>query len=224
MISRRSVPAFARGDKPAAIGHNPRVEFPAHHGGNPIMHIDLRLLRGLAASCCLALFAPMALAADACPAWLNQERRMLHSEKTKNLCAYSGKPILIVNTASHCGFTKQFKELDALYREYHAKGLEVVGFSSNDFKQEAGDEAEAAKVCFVNFGVSFDMYAPVVVSGDKADPIFKELARQGGGYPRWNFYKYLVDRNGVVVERFSSFSAPDSKDVRAAIEKVLAAQ
>jgi glutathione peroxidase len=170
----------------------------------------------------MALLLPEAMAAEACPAWLNQERRMLHSEKSKNLCAYSGRPMLVVNTASHCGFTKQFKELDALYREYKDKGLVVVGFSSDDFKQEAGDEAEAAKVCFVNFGVSFDMYAPIVVSGDNADPVFKELARQGGGYPRWNFYKYLVDRNGVVVERFSSFTTPDSKDMRAAVEKVLA--
>jgi glutathione peroxidase len=186
------------------------------------MHIQLRLLRGLLALCCVALL-PEAFAADTCPAWLNQERRLLHSEKSRNLCTYSGKPMLIVNTASHCGFTKQFKELDAVYREYQAKGLAVVGFSSNDFRQEAGDEAEAAKVCFVNFGVSFDMYAPVVVSGDNADPVFKELARQGGGYPRWNFYKYLVDRNGVVVERFSSLTAPDSKSMRAAIEKVLAA-
>lgn len=188
------------------------------------MHIYLRLLRNLLALCCAMFPLSNAFAADACPSWLNQERRLLHSEKSKSLCTYSGKPMLIVNTASHCGFTKQFKDLEALYREYQPKGLTVVGFSSNDFKQEAGDEAEAAKVCFVNFGVSFDMYAPVVVSGDNADPVFKELARQGGGYPRWNFYKYLVDRNGVVVERFSSLTGPDSKSMRAAIEKVLAAQ
>lgn len=166
---------------------------------------------------------PAAWAADSCPAWLNQEKRLLHSNKSKNLCAYSGKPLLIVNTASHCGFTKQFKELDELYRRYQAQGLAVVGFSSNDFNQEANEE-EAAKVCFVNFGVSFDMYATIPVSGDNADPLFKELARQGGGYPRWNFYKYLVDRHGVVVERFSSMTAPDSKSLQAAIEKVLAAQ
>ncbi len=187
------------------------------------MRIRQRSWRGLFALCCVVLPLSEAFAADACPAWLNQERRLLHSEKSKNLCAYSGKPMLIVNTASHCGFTKQFKELDALYRQYQSQGLAVVGFSSNDFRQEATDEAEAAKVCFVNFGVSFDMYAPIVVSGDEADPLFKELARQGGGYPRWNFYKYLVDRHGVVVERFSSLTAPDSKDLRAAIEKALAA-
>lgn len=167
------------------------------------------------------MMTAQALAADSCPAWMNQERRMLHSDKSKNLCAYSGKPLLIVNTASHCGFTKQFKELEALYRRYQPQGLTVVGFSSNDFHQEADDEEQAAKVCFANFGVSFDMFAPIAVSGDDADPIFKELARQGGGYPRWNFYKYLVDRHGVVVERFSSLTAPDSSSLQEAIEKVL---
>lgn len=177
-------------------------------------------IAALIAACCAL---PSAWAADSCPAWLNQDKRLLHSSKTKNLCAYSGKPLLIVNTASHCGFTKQFKELEALYKRYQPQGLAVVGFSSDDFNQEAADEAEAAKVCFANFGVSFDMYAPIAVSGDAADPVFKELARQGGGYPRWNFYKYLVDRHGVVVERFSSLTAPDSKSLQAAIEKVLAA-
>lgn len=189
-----------------------------HDHWRPMMLLR-RLMMGLLAAC-IAL--PSAWAEDGCPAWLNQEKRLLHSNKTKNLCAYSGKPLLIVNTASHCGFTKQFKALDELHRRYQAQGLAVVGFSSNDFNQEA-DEEEAAKVCFVNFGVSFDMYATIPVSGDNADPLFKELARQGGGYPRWNFYKYLVDRHGVVVERFSSLTAPDSKSLQAAIEKVLAA-
>lgn len=186
------------------------------------MHKNVRSMAALMLVVCGFMLAPHAGAAD-CPAWLNQTKRLLHSDQTKNLCAYSGKPLLIVNTASHCGFTKQFKGLDELYRQYQAQGLVVIGFSSNDFRQEAGDEAQAAKVCFANFGVSFDMYAPIVVSGDDADPLFKELARQGGGFPRWNFYKYLVDRNGVVVERFSSIAAPDGKEMRAAIEKVLAA-
>jgi glutathione peroxidase len=181
----------------------------------------LQTMAALGAACWM--MAAPALAADGCPAWMNQERRMLHSDKTKNLCAYSGKPLLIVNTASHCGFTKQFKELEALNKRYQPQGLAVVGFSSNDFHQEATDEEQAAKVCYANFGVSFDMYAPIVVSGDDADPIFKELARQGGGYPRWNFYKYLVDRHGVVVERFSSLTAPDSSSLQEAIDKVLKA-
>jgi glutathione peroxidase len=171
----------------------------------------------------LLVLSPAYAGDSSCPAWLNQNKRLLHSEKSKNLCEYSGKPLLIVNTASHCGFTPQFTGLEALYQRYKAQGLVVVGFSSDDFRQEAGDEAQTAKVCFANFGVTFDMYAPIAVSGDNADPLFKELARQGDGFPRWNFYKYLVDRHGVVVERYSSLTKPDNADLNKAIEKLLAA-
>lgn len=158
-----------------------------------------------------------------CPAWLNQDKRLLHAENSKNLCAYYGKPLLIVNTASHCGFTPQFKALEALNQRYKAQGLVVIGFSSNDFHQEAGDEAQAATVCYTNFGVTFEMYAPIVVSGANADPLYKELARQSGGFPKWNFYKYLVDRKGVVVKLFSSLDKPDGDAMRSAIETTLIA-
>ena len=158
-----------------------------------------------------------------CPAWLNVDKRLLRSEQSKNLCAaYGGKPLLIINTASHCGFTAQFGGLEALYQRYKAQGLVVVGFPSDDFNQEAKDEQETAKVCYANYGVTFDMYAPIGVRGDAADPVFKELAKQGGGYPKWNFYKYLVNRRGEVVKRFSSMESPDSDAMRKAIEEVLA--
>jgi len=182
------------------------------------------LKKYLLAACCLLLSVSLHASDASCPTWLNQSKRLLHSQQSKNLCAYSGKPMLIVNTASHCGFTPQFKGLEALYQRYKEQGLVVVGFASDDFHQEAGDEEQTAKVCFANFGVTFDMYAPIAVSGDAADPLFKELARQGDGFPRWNFYKYLVDRHGVVVERFSSLTKPDSKDLQVAIEKVLSAK
>jgi glutathione peroxidase len=179
-------------------------------------------LKKLLLTVCCLLLLPAAYASNAsCPAWLDQSKRLLHSEHSKNLCEYSGKPLLIVNTASHCGFTPQFKGLEALYQRYKEQGLVVIGFASDDFHQEAGNEEQTAKVCFVNFGVTFDMYAPIVVSGNDADPLFKELARQGGGFPKWNFYKYLVDRHGVVVERFSSLTKPDSEDLQKAIEKLL---
>jgi glutathione peroxidase len=170
------------------------------------------------------LIAQQGIAADnVCPSWMNQSKRLLRSDKSKNLCeAYGGKPTLIVNTASHCGFTPQFKGLEALYQRYKEQGLVVVGFPSDDFKQEEADEGLTAKVCYGNYGVTFDMYAPIVVSGDGADPVFKALAQQGGGYPKWNFYKYLVDKHGVVVKRFSSMDKPDSDDMRSAIEAVLA--
>jgi glutathione peroxidase len=96
----------------------------------------------------------------------------------------------------------------------------VIGFSSDDFRQEAADEAETAKVCYVNYGVTFDMYAQVHVRGEDAHPLFRELARQSEA-PGWNFYKYLVDREGKVVAAFPSGTAPDDKTLRAAIEKLL---
>ena len=154
-------------------------------------------------------------------AFLDHSMRRLHSDEVLNLRErYAGHPMLMVNTASHCGFTGQFKGLEALHRQYKDRGLKVVGFPSNDFHQEAAEEAEAAKVCFKNFGVSFDMFAPISVRGADAHPIFRELARQSQA-PRWNFYKYVVDRQGRVVATFPSQVDPDSPEVRAAIERVL---
>lgn len=154
-------------------------------------------------------------------ALLDHELRRLHSSEVVKLSErFGGKPLLIVNTASHCGFTRQFEGLEALHRKYRDQGLQVVGFSSDDFNQEARDEAKAAEVCFVNFGVSFDMFATIPVRGDKAHPLFRELARQAGE-PRWNFHKYVVDREGRVVAAFPSRVEPDSAELRAAIERVL---
>lgn len=151
----------------------------------------------------------------------DHQLRRLHSEETVDLAQrFGGQPVLVVNTASHCGFTGQFEGLEALHRQYKDKGLKLAGFSSDDFKQEAKDEAEAAEVCFVNFGVSFDMFAPIHVRGPNAHPLFREIARQSEA-PRWNFHKYLIDRNGKVVAAFPSRVAPDAPELRKAIEKVL---
>ncbi|WP_417581366.1 glutathione peroxidase [Nitrincola sp.] len=152
---------------------------------------------------------------------LDHQLRRLHANETVDLkVAYQGKPMLFVNTASHCGFTGQFEGLEALHQRYKDRGLIVAGFPSNSFRQEANDESETAKVCFFNFGVSFDMYAPVSVVGSDAHPIFAELARQSRA-PRWNFYKYLIDQNGRVVEVFSSTTSPDSRRIEQAIEALL---
>jgi glutathione peroxidase len=160
-------------------------------------------------------------AAQACPAFLNQEFRKLHSSQSVNLCtAFSGKPMLIVNTASHCGFTPQFKGLEAVYAKYKTRGLAVVGFASDDFNQEAKDEAEAADTCFVNYGVTFTMLAPQHVKGPEANAVFKELARQTQE-PKWNFNKYLVTADGKVVQYFGSGVSPDSPQFNDAIEKLL---
>ena len=169
----------------------------------------------------LATLLTPVLAQAACPALLEQQMRPLGKQETVSLCErYAGQPLLIVNTASHCGYTRQFKGLEALNQEFRARGLRVAGFSSDDFRQEAADEAEAAKVCYVNYGVTFDMYAQVHVRGEEAHPLFRELARQSEA-PGWNFYKYLVDREGKVVAAFPSGTAPDDKELRAAIEKLL---
>lgn len=157
----------------------------------------------------------------ACPDFLNQDMRKLHSKDVVNLCAVSaGNPVLIINTASHCGYTSQFKGLEALYQQYQEQGLQVIGFASNDFKQEARDEEKAAEICYVNYGVTFTMLAPSHVRGEQANPVFQELARQSQA-PSWNFNKYLVDSNGEVVQHFGSNTKPDSKTLTAAIESLL---
>lgn len=157
-----------------------------------------------------------------CPAYLNRDLQKLHSKETINICkAYAGKPLLIVNTASHCGFTPQFKGLQALQEKYQDKGLVVIGFASNDFHQEDKDEAKAAEICYVNFGVKFTMITESSVKGDTANPIFKELARQTQA-PKWNFNKYVVQPDGKVSAYFSSTTTPESADMNKAVEQVLA--
>lgn len=154
-------------------------------------------------------------------ALLGHELRRLHSPEVVKLDRYAGQPLLIVNTASHCGFTRQFKGLEAVHQKYADKGLKVLGFSSDDFNQEARDEAKAAEVCFVNFGVTFDMFATIPVKGEGAHPLFRELARQSGQQPKWNFHKYVVDRSGKVVAVFPSAVEPDERQLIDAIERVL---
>jgi len=169
------------------------------------------------------LAAPVAMAGEPVShaALYDHDLRRLHSEEVVNLRQrLAGHPLLVVNTASHCGFTGQFKGLEAVYRRYRDGGLRVVGFPSDDFRQEAADEGAAAKVCFVNYGVTFDMFAPIHVRGPDAHPVFRELARQAQA-PRWNFHKYVIDRTGRVVATFPSQVEPDSAEVRAAIEGVL---
>ncbi|MCL6416051.1 glutathione peroxidase [Aestuariirhabdus sp. Z084] len=156
-----------------------------------------------------------------CPQWMDQSLRKLHSSDTLNLCVIaSDKPLLIVNTASHCGFTPQFKGLETVHQQYSGQGLVVLGFASNDFRQEASEEAKAAKVCYVNYGVTFTMIAPTSVRGENSNPVFRELAAQTQA-PAWNFNKYLVDREGVVVRHFGSQTRPDDPRFRQAVEKLL---
>jgi len=167
-----------------------------------------------------ALLAAGTASAD-CPDYLNHDLRKLHSKDTANLCQVGAdKALLVVNTASHCGYTPQFKGLETLYEKYRDRGLEVVGFASDDFRQEANDEEKAAEVCYVNFGVTFTMFAPSHVRGAETNPVFRELAKQTQA-PSWNFNKYLVDRSGRVIMHFGSNTTPDSAELQQAIESVL---
>jgi glutathione peroxidase len=164
-----------------------------------------------------------ALAAD-CPSLLEGELPKLRAKETIDLCKrFAGKPLVVVNTASFCGFAPQFKGLEALNQRYKSEGLEVLGVPSNDFKQESGDGEETAKVCYVNYGVTFTMTEPQVVRGDYATHLFKELAEQSSP-PRWNFYKYVVNRKGKVIASFSSMTKPDDPDFIEAVERAIASE
>lgn len=167
------------------------------------------------------LLSPSLLLAAECPEFLDYDMPRLHSNESVNLCEVaSGKPLLIVNTASHCGYTRQFEGLEALHQNYKDKNLVVVGFTSNDFNQEAKTEEEASRVCRENFGVTFTMVAPSYVKGQRANPIFREINRQSKA-PGWNFNKYLLTPEGEVVGHYGSRVEPDDKSLLEDIESVL---
>jgi glutathione peroxidase len=185
--------------------------------------------RPLLASLACALLLPLAPAlaqpvtsAGACPATLQHSFLRLQDEKPQSLCQYSGKVLLVVNTASFCGFTGQYKELEALHAKYQGKGLVVLGFPSNDFSQETGSNQEIAEFCESTFGVRFPMFAKSSVKGPQANAFYQQLAQQTGQAPRWNFHKYLLARDGTVVDQYSSLTAPDSRTLVRAIEQQLA--
>lgn len=176
------------------------------------------LLLGPYASPALAQDGP---AEGSCAAWLDHTVDELHSSDQLNLCTLTAnKPALLVNTASYCGFTYQFEGLETLYQRYKDQGLAVVGFPSDDFDQEADDEATTAEVCYENYGVSFPMSQTLSVASDDAHPVFQHLAAEQGK-PEWNFNKFLVDADGQVVERFPSSVEPDSEELARAIENLL---
>ncbi|WP_286978036.1 glutathione peroxidase [Pseudomonas sp.] len=160
--------------------------------------------------------------ADSCPQLLQGELPRLRSKDTIDLCkTFGGQPLVVVNTASFCGYTPQFKGLETLQQRYANQGLKVLGVPSDDFKQESADAKETAKVCFVNYGVTFDMTQPQQVTGEHAVALFKGLAEQSQA-PRWNFTKYVVDRKGKVVASFPSSIKPDDPQLIAAVEKAIA--
>jgi len=162
-------------------------------------------------------------AAANCAKALDFEKRRLAGDETVRLCdAYQGKVILVVNTASKCGFTGQYEGLEALYAKYRDRGLVVLGFPSNDFaNQEPGTEEQIKEFCRLTYSVQFPMFEKIHVKKGAADPFFQYLAEQTGTYPKWNFYKYLIDRDGNVVDYFASITSPQSKKMVQAIERLL---
>ncbi len=157
-----------------------------------------------------------------CPPLLQQNVLRLQDEKPQSLCQYSGKVVVVVNTASFCGFTPQYKGLEALYDKYQGRGLVVLGFPSNDFSQETGSNKDIADFCENTFGVKFPMFTKTSVTGKDASPLFKQLAAKTGTMPRWNFYKYIISRDGTAVTSFNSMTEPSSRKFVAEIEKQLA--
>jgi glutathione peroxidase len=171
--------------------------------------------------------APITVSAPAptaCPALLNQTFPRLQDEKPQNLCQYAGKVLLVVNTASYCGFTPQYKGLEALYATYRDRGLVVLGFPSNDFEQEGGDNKQIADFCENTYGVKFPMFSKSSVRGDQANALYRQLARATGRQPLWNFHKYLVSRDGKVITSYTSITTPDDKALLRELEKQLAAR
>ncbi len=167
--------------------------------------------------------AAAAPAAKACPAILHQSFNRLQDEAPQDLCQYAGKVVLVVNTASYCGFTNQYEGLEKLYAKYGKQGLVVLGFPSNDFgKQEPGSSKEIADFCYNTYGVKFPMFAKSSVKGAEANPLHANLIKLTGKEPKWNFTKYLIDRNGKVIEYFPSKVEPTDKALVGKIEAALA--
>lgn len=163
-------------------------------------------------------------AAAVCPALLQHTMKRLQDDAPQPLCQYAGKVLLVVNTASRCGFTPQYTGLEALHTRYAARGLVVMGFPSNDFgEQEPGDAAQIGQTCFNLYGVRFPMFAKIAVKGAAAHPFYTRLAQDAGQAPAWNFHKYLLDRQGRLVAGFVSDVDPADRRLVAAIEKLLAA-
>jgi len=158
----------------------------------------------------------------ACPAILKQNFKRLQDEAPQDLCQYAGKVVLVVNTASYCGFTKQYEGLEKLYAKYGGRGLVILGFPSNDFgKQEPGNAKEIADLCFNTYGVKFPMFAKSAVTGPEANPLHASLTKATGQAPKWNFTKYLIGRDGKVLEYFPSKVTPEDPALVGKIEAAL---
>jgi glutathione peroxidase len=179
----------------------------------------------LLVSALVLMGAKQASAAENLPSFFSLKAKSIDGQEV-DFADYKGKVIMVVNVASRCGFTSQYKDLEAIYRKFKDKGLVVLGFPSNDFgAQEPGSDQEIKKFCSVNYGVSFPIFSKAPVTGDQIQPVYKYLTQDAGatmgGPVLWNFEKFLIDRQGRPVERFRSQSSPSSAKVQSAVEKLL---
>lgn len=174
---------------------------------------------------CALLALPTGAALADCAALLDHSYRPLAGTEPVHLCkAYEGKVLLVVNTASKCGFTPQYEGLEALHAELADQGFAVLGFPSNDFMgQEPGSEDEIRDFCTNTYGVRFPMFEKVSVTGKDATPLYRALAGESGEAPKWNFHKYLIDRDGTFVASFGSRTTPEDAALRQQIERLLQA-
>jgi len=164
-----------------------------------------------------------AAAANACPPLLDAALPTLSDDKPVSMCGYRGKVLLVVNTASQCGYTPQYEGLEKLHQRYRDKGLVVLGFPSNDFgAQEPGSNKEIARFCEVNYGVSFPMFAKTSVAKGAVNPFHAKLAASSGTRPGWNFHKYLVGRRGAKALSFDTRVDPSDPKLVREIERLLA--
>lgn len=160
--------------------------------------------------------------ATPCPVLLDRTMARLQDDAPQQLCQYAGRVALVVNTASYCGYTRQYEGLEALFRAYRSRGFVILGFPSNDFgQQEPGSASQIADLCFNTYGVAFPMFAKTVVSGPKADPFFAALAKSAGSAPKWNFHKYLIGRDGSVLAAYPSAIEPNDATLRRDLERAL---
>ena len=162
-------------------------------------------------------------AAGSCPALIDRSIPGLLDGKPRSLCEFSGRVLLVVNTASRCGYTGQYAALEKLQETYGPRGLTVLGFPSNDFgNQEPGSNKEIAEFCSMTYGVKFPMFSKTAVKSEPREPFYSDLIKATGSAPAWNFHKYLIGRDGRSVSAFPSNVAPDSNVLVREIEAALA--
>jgi glutathione peroxidase len=208
-------------DAPLA-SHSPDAQ---RAGTAPLLAAAVQPLARLAAPASTEI-ANVASDADTpadCPALLRQRFNRLQTGESQSLCQFRGKVLLVVNTASYCSYTSQYEGLEALYRKYKGRGLVVVGFPSNDFGgQEPGTNQQIAQFCRLTYGVQFPMFEKSSVTKVASNPLFATLGAKTGVAPKWNFYKYVVDRKGQPIAGFGSRTTPDDRELTQFIEALLA--